>query len=134
MIDRYDADLRGERSEVSSGLLAGDALSVAGTTSGTVNGITWGYANGVLSFNGSSSLANYQTLLDQVQYASSSQNPTNFGADTSRSISWVVNDGTVNSSQASTTSHYYTGRSGAGARQCRQYDWLYRAAGGCAGD
>ena len=88
---------------ISSGLLAGDVLSVAGATSGTINGITWGYANGVLSFNGSSSLANYQTLLDQVQYASSSQNPTNFGADTSRSISWVVNDGTVNSSQASTT-------------------------------
>src|SRR4029077_6873782 len=88
---------------ISSGLLAGDVLSVAGATSGTINGITWGYANGVLSFNGSSSLANYQTLLDQVQYASSSQNPTNFGADSSRSISWVVNDGTVNSSQASTT-------------------------------
>ena len=78
-------------------------MSVAGATSGTINGITWGYANGVLSFNGSASLANYQTLLDQVQYASSSQNPTSFGTDTSRSISWVVNDGTVNSSQASTT-------------------------------
>ena len=43
------------------------------------------------------------SAIEQVQYTSSSRNPTNFGADTSRSISWVVNDGTVDSSQASTT-------------------------------
>ena len=89
---------------ISSGLLAGDVLSVAGATSGTINGIYLGLCErGLVASTDSSSLANYQTLLDQVQYASSSQNPTNFGADTSRSISWVVNDGTVNSSQASTT-------------------------------
>ena len=101
--DADNATLASATVTISSGLLAGDVLSVAGATSGTSNGISWSYAGGVLSFTGPSLLANYQTLLDQVQYASGSQNPTNFGADTSRSISWVVNDGTVNSSQASTT-------------------------------
>src|SRR4029077_6155137 len=88
---------------ISTGFLAGDVLSVAGASSGSSNGISWSYAGGVLSFSGSPSPAQHQTLLDQVQYASSSSNPTNFGADSSRAISWVVNDGTVNSSQASTT-------------------------------
>src|SRR5262249_13191560 len=34
---------------------------------------------------------------------SSSQNPTNSGADPSRTVSWVVNDGTLNSATQTTT-------------------------------
>ena len=42
-------------------------------------------------------------MLDSVTYSSSSDNPTNFGSDSSRSITWVVNDGTLNSGQPTTT-------------------------------
>jgi len=75
----------------------GDELSVNGVLNGgPVNGISWTYtvATGVLAFTGSSSLANYQALLDQVQYRSTSGDPSNGGATLLRDVAWVVNDGT----------------------------------------
>ena len=57
----------------------------------------------MLSLTGSDTLAHYQQVLDSVSYASSNQNPTNSGADPSRTISWTVNDGTLNSATQTTT-------------------------------
>src|SRR5262249_26142294 len=37
----------------------------------------------------------YQQVLRTVAFSSSSDNPTDFGADPSRTITWQVNDGTV---------------------------------------
>ena len=92
---------------ISSGLLTGDVL--AATTAGT--GITASYnaASGVLTLTGNDTLAHYQQVLDSVTYASTSDNPTNFGTDTSRTISWVVNDGTLNNSTIQTTALSITG-------------------------
>ena len=76
---------------------AGDELSVNGAViGGPSNGISWSYnpATGVLSFIGPSALANYQALLDTVQYRSTSGDPSNAGTTTSRDVAWVVNDGT----------------------------------------
>ena len=43
-------------------------------------------------------------MLDSVSYSSTSRgDPTNFGADLSRTISWQVSDGTLNSSTQTTT-------------------------------
>jgi hypothetical protein len=42
-------------------------------------------------------VANYQKVLESVTYSSTSANPTNTGTDTSRTLSWQVNDGTLNS-------------------------------------
>ena len=56
----------------------------------------------MLSLTGSDTLAHYQQVLDSVSYSSSKQDPTNFGADASRTISWTVNDGTVNSATQTT--------------------------------
>ena len=84
---------------------AGDELSVNGVLNNAVgvNGITWTYtaATGVLLLLGSSSLANYQALLDQVQYRSTSGDPSNGGTTTSRDVAWSVNDG----SDPSVTQH-----------------------------
>ena len=74
-------------------VLSGDVLSVGGAQSGVSGGVSWNYNAGVLSFTGSGSLASYQTLLDQVRYASSSSNPNNSGTDVTRTIQWQVNDG-----------------------------------------
>src|SRR5262249_49201815 len=84
---------------ISSGFLTGDVLAanVAGTS------ITASYANGVLTLTGNDTLAHYQQVLDSVAYSSTSDNPTNFGTDTSRTISWVVNDATLNNSTIPTT-------------------------------
>src|SRR5262249_13030311 len=77
------------------------------TSSTTYGNITAIYNNaGVLTLTpagATATLAQWQAALDAVQYSSTSDNPTNFGADTSRTISWVVNDGTLNNSTIPTT-------------------------------
>ena len=80
---------------------AGDGL--AATTAGT--GITANYnaSTGVLSLTGSDTLVHDQQVLDSVSYSSTSQNPTNSGADLSRTIPWQVSDGTLNSATQTTT-------------------------------
>ncbi|MDZ8259486.1 beta strand repeat-containing protein [Nostoc sp. ChiQUE01b] len=59
------------------------------------NGITGSYnsSTGVLTLIGSSTVANYQTALRSVTYTNSSDNPST----TSRTVSFVVDDGTANS-------------------------------------
>ncbi|MBN3922907.1 cadherin-like domain-containing protein [Nostoc sp. NMS4] len=59
------------------------------------NGITGSYNpnTGVLTLNGSATVANYQTALRSVTYTNSSDNPNT----TPRTVSFVVNDGTGNS-------------------------------------
>src|SRR5262249_35839574 len=79
--------------------VAGDVLAanVAGTS------ITASYANGVLTLSGNDTLASYKQVLDSVTYSSTSTNPTNFGTDSSRTITWVVSDGTLSSASQTTT-------------------------------
>ncbi|MEH2349229.1 MAG: cadherin-like domain-containing protein, partial [Nostoc sp.] len=59
------------------------------------NGITGSYnsSTGVLTLTGSSSVANYQTALRSITYTNSSDNPNT----TPRTVSFIVNDGTANS-------------------------------------
>ena len=76
---------------ITAGLLTGDTL--AAVTTGTSISASYSSATGVLSLTGTDTLAHYQQVLDSVTYSSSSQNPTNYGADASRTISWSVNDG-----------------------------------------
>ena len=87
--------LAGATVSVASGLFAGDTLNFTNQ-----NGIAGSYnsATGVLSLTGTASIANYQAALASVTFSSNSHNPTNYGSDTSRTISYVVNDGAANSS------------------------------------
>ena len=77
---------------ISSGFLAGDTLNFTNQ-----NGITGSYnsSTGVLTLTGSATLANYQTALRSITFSSTSDNPTSFGTDTSRTITWTANDGTL---------------------------------------
>ena len=111
--DPESANLVSGTVSIASGFLTGDTL--AATTSGTSITASYNAATGVLSLSGSDTLAHYQQVLDSVSYSSSSQNPTNSGADPSRTISWLVNDGTLNSATQTTTVSV-TGLA-AGARQ-----------------
>src|SRR5262249_44041777 len=86
---------------ISSGFFTGDVL--AANVAGTSVTANYNAASGVLSLHDALPLAHYQQVLDSVTYVSSSDNPTNFGTDTSRTISWVVNDGTLNNSTIPTT-------------------------------
>jgi hypothetical protein len=82
-------------------LFTGDAL--AASTSGTSITASYNASTGVLSLSGSDTLAHYQQVLDSVSYSSTNQNPTNSGADPSRTVSWVVTDGTLISTTQITT-------------------------------
>ncbi|WP_375471014.1 beta strand repeat-containing protein [uncultured Nostoc sp.] len=59
------------------------------------NGIIGSYnsSTGVLTLTGSATVANYQTALRSITYTNSSDNPST----TPRTVSFLVNDGTVNS-------------------------------------
>ena len=76
----------------------GDTLTVNGDTSGTtVTGITfiWNPTLHALVLTGASSVANYQALLQTVQFQSTSHNPTDFDASPQRTLTWFVSDGTA---------------------------------------
>src|SRR5262249_41908901 len=93
--------LAGAVVRISSGFLSGashqDLLVINGTTSGTLDSgkISYSYdsTTGAMVLSGADTFAQYQSALALVKYTSSGDNPDNFGADTSRTISWSVSDG-----------------------------------------
>ncbi|MBF0130962.1 MAG: DUF4347 domain-containing protein, partial [Magnetococcales bacterium] len=88
--DVDDTQLSGATVTISSGLTSGDVLAVT-----TQNGISGSYnsATGVLTLSGTASLANYQTALRSVTFASTSDDPTATAA--SRTVTWAVSDANV---------------------------------------
>ena len=52
---------------------------------------------------GVANLAAYEAAFEQVTFSSTSDNPTNYGTSTSRTISYTVNDGQLASNSVSTT-------------------------------
>nr|MDZ8286422.1 FG-GAP-like repeat-containing protein [Nostoc sp. ChiSLP01] len=87
--DVDSSNLSGATINISSGFIA--AEDTLGFT--TQNGISGSYSNGVLTLTGSASIANYQTALRSITYQNSSDNPST----ATRTISFVVNDGSSNS-------------------------------------
>src|SRR5262249_4553393 len=87
----------------------GDTL--AATTAGTSITATYDAASATLTLSGSDTLAHYQSVLGSVTYFSSSDNPTNFDADLTRTIAWQLNDGSIanNLSTPQTTTIAVTG-------------------------
>ena len=85
-----------------SGFRTGDTLNFINQ-----NSITGSFdaATGTLSLSGSASVADYQAALNSVTYsfAPSDGDPTGGGSDTSRTIDWTVNDGTVASTVSTST-------------------------------
>jgi hypothetical protein len=93
--------LAGATITISSGFVAGDTLNFTNQ-----NGITgsWNAGTHVLTLSGSASVANYQAALRSIAFSSTSDNPTNFGANASRTITWTVDDGqSANHASNSTT-------------------------------
>jgi hypothetical protein len=94
--DVDDTELNGALVSITDGSFPGDGdiLSVGGVTSNTVTGITWVWmpTQHALVFTGASLVANYQALLQQVQFQSSSDNPTDSNASPQRTLTWAVTD------------------------------------------
>ncbi len=98
-------------SDVSSTTLASATVTIGGYVTGDTlnftsqNGISGSESLGVLTLSGSATLANYQIALNSITYSFSPSNgdPTGGGSHTSRTISWVVNDGANDSIAATST-------------------------------
>ena len=99
LTDVDDAELNEAVVRITGGTIPGDGdtLTVGGLTSGTINGITflWDAAEHALVFTGASLVANYQDLLRTVEFHSTSDNPTDFNASSTRTLTWSVSDGTA---------------------------------------
>ena len=96
--DLDDAELSQVVIQITSGGLPGDFLTAnGGATGGTVDGITFIYdtAEHAMVLIGASSVLNYQNLLRTVGYHSTSDNPTDYGAEAIRILTWTVSDGTA---------------------------------------
>lgn len=98
--DPDNLTLQGARLAISEGLLAGDALNFTSQfgISGSYNG-----GSGVLTLTGSATLAQYQAALASITFSSSSINPTDYGTDDARTVSWTVSDAMLSSSPVTST-------------------------------
>jgi autotransporter passenger strand-loop-strand repeat protein len=90
--DQNSTTLIGATVAITSGTFANDADVLAATTSGT--SITASYNSGTetLTLSGTDTLAHYQQVLRSVSFVAG-ENPTNYGADPTRTVTWTVNDG-----------------------------------------
>ncbi|MDZ8082174.1 MAG: putative Ig domain-containing protein [Nostoc sp. DcaGUA01] len=79
---------------ISSGFVSGQDILAFTNQNGIIG--SYNSSTGVLTLTGTSTVANYQTALRSITYSNSSENPTT----TPRTISFLVNDGTANSSAA----------------------------------
>ena len=81
---------------ITDGLNPGDVLTVGGLRSGALGSIRFNWAPSLseLIVTGGGSPEEYEALFQSVRFHSDSDDPTNGGADTTRTISWVVFDGT----------------------------------------
>ena len=97
-----NGDLAGATVSIGTGFLSGDTLNFINQ-----NGITGSYdaTHGVLTLGGTATLANYQAALESITFGfnAASLDATAGGADTTRSISWTVNDGVASSVAATST-------------------------------
>ncbi|HWW09933.1 MAG TPA: DUF4347 domain-containing protein, partial [Candidatus Acidoferrales bacterium] len=93
--DPDNAGLRSATVSISGGFRAGDVLT--DSTAGTSITSSYNAATGVLTLSGVDTVAHYQTVLDSIQYHGG-ENPTDFSrTDTSRTVTWTVNDGLLTS-------------------------------------
>ena len=85
LTDADDTELTSAAVQIAAGSFPGDGdtLTIGGVTSGIVTGITflWDPTLHALVSTGASSVANYQALLQTVQFQSTSHNPADFGAE-----------------------------------------------------
>jgi Ca2+-binding RTX toxin-like protein len=72
----------------------GAGKQIAGPIAGTNITVAWNAATETLSLTGYDTIANYQTVLAAITYWTTGDNPTNYGANTSRTVTWTVSDGT----------------------------------------
>jgi hypothetical protein len=96
--DADGEELLGARVRISAGFLSGsghqDVLTINGTQSGISGSITWSYdpVAGEMILSGAGTFAQYDALLNSAGFMATGDNPTDYGADGSRTIAYSVKD------------------------------------------
>jgi hypothetical protein len=102
--DADDTNMEGATISIAAGFVAGDMLGFeAGYTLPTGISSSYVSATGILTLSGTATLASYKAALENVRFSNAGDNPTSFGSNTSRTISFVVNDGAAPSPAATAT-------------------------------
>jgi VCBS repeat-containing protein len=84
-----------ENSTADDHLGYGAGKQIAGLISGTSISVSWNAATETLTLTGYDTFAHYQSVLAAITYWTTGDNPTNYGANTSRTLTWTINDGTL---------------------------------------
>jgi hypothetical protein len=91
--DPDDLNLASATVSIVGGTFAGDGDVLAANTAGTSITASYNSSTETLTLSGSDTLANYQTVLDTITFSSTSENPDDYGSDPTRTVTWVLNDG-----------------------------------------
>ncbi|WP_298927029.1 choice-of-anchor U domain-containing protein [uncultured Ramlibacter sp.] len=83
-----------ENSTADDHLGYGAGKQITGTIAGTGISVAWNAASETLTLIGYDTIAHYQAALAGLVYWATGDNPTNYGANSSRTLTWTVNDGT----------------------------------------
>ena len=87
---------------ITAGKFAGDGDLLAATTANTAIAASYDSTNEILVLTGLDTVAHYEQVLDSVTFDTPSRNPTDFGSDLTRTVTWVVNDGGASNSLSNT--------------------------------
>jgi hypothetical protein len=79
---------------ITGGIFSGDGDVLAAVTGGTNVVASYDSTTETLTLSGTDTLANYQSVLAGVTFASGAD-PTNSGADPTRTVTWTVDDGST---------------------------------------
>src|SRR5262249_7846038 len=79
--------------KVVGGRFAGDGDQLAANVGGTAITSSYDSSTETLTLTGSDTLVHYQQVLDSLTFVSTSDNPTNFGSNPTRTVTWLLNDG-----------------------------------------
>ena len=95
--DVDDTNIESATVTISSGFQSAQDV-LACTNTNVITG-SWNASTGALTLSGSATKAQYEAALESVTYNNTSENPNT----TNRSISWLINDGSNNSSAVTST-------------------------------
>src|SRR5262249_3932493 len=91
--DPDDTSLVGATVSIIGGTFAGDADVLATNVAGTNITANYNSTTETLTLTGSDTLADYQSVLDKITFSEAGDNPTNYGSNPTRTVTWVLNDG-----------------------------------------
>jgi lipopolysaccharide export system protein LptA len=95
--DPDSLDLANATVKITGGSFAGDGDQLAANVAGTHITASYNAATETLTLTGSDPLATYQAVLDSITFASG-DNPTDYGSNPTRTVTWVLNDGSASTS------------------------------------